>query len=449
MSERRSHRGNLAGGAPYRLEVPPNWSGRLILCSHGPLVPAEDPYFPDSPLMSAFLAQGYAIAGWATTKFWHLEDAFRLQPLVLDAVERTIGRPERTIAYGQSIGGLITAGLTQVAPGRLGGALAVCGPLAGGVATENRQLDQQFVVKTLLAPGRDLDLVRIRDRAKNLGAAHGILAEAKQTAQGRARLALAAALTNVPGWADATTPRPQGAAGRVAAQIAWFERIVFLVIFAARATVEERAGGNPSWNTSVDYRARLDRSLSRDDVSAMYAEARLHLEADLGTLDRAPRIDADPDAVEYMERHIAFDGYLRVPVVTMHTTGDGLCTPDHEQSFADVVRSAGRGDMLRQLWIERGGHCSFSIAETLVALNVLNARLDDDRWPNLAPDALRRAAAALGPDLNVGATFGPEHSVGAFTYGRPAEMPAAFVDFEPSLFPRPHDIRHVRARMGS
>ena len=51
------------------------------------------------------------------------------------------------------------------------------------------------------------------------------------------------------------------------------------------------------------------------------------------THSRATRIRATPSAVAYLVRNIVFTGRLPVPVLTMHTTGDGLVVPENEQAY--------------------------------------------------------------------------------------------------------------------
>ncbi|MEJ7696668.1 MAG: hypothetical protein WKF78_08675 [Candidatus Limnocylindrales bacterium] len=288
--------------------------------------------------------QGYAVAGAANTIFWPLESSLSNLSALVDAFIAAAGTPRITISMGLSIGGLITAGIVERKTGLLSGALPLCANLAGAVAIHNRELDIAFVVKTLLAPDSDLAIVNIAEPSANLETAAAILAEAQTTPAGRARLGLAAAVGNIPGWHAPGSVEPDASdiEGRLRNQIAWFEEPGFLVYFWAREQVERQAGGNPSWNTGVDYRQLLETSIDRDEVFALYESAGIGLDADLDTLARAPRIAADPAAVTYLERHIIFSGDLDgLPVLTMHTDGDGLVTPDNQHAYADVVRAAG------------------------------------------------------------------------------------------------------------
>src|SRR5260370_33724376 len=139
--------GTLADGATYLIEVPTPWNKTLFLYSHGSVPPfalvSPQPQPPNpardvgDPFTRAFmLSHGFALAGssYATTG-WAIEDALRDQIAVLDVFNQVAGPPKRTIAWGHSLGGIITAGLIQRHPGRFDGALPMCGVLSGGVAT--------------------------------------------------------------------------------------------------------------------------------------------------------------------------------------------------------------------------------------------------------------------------------------------------------------------------
>lgn len=432
MGESTRQIGALPSGSQYIIEVPSNYNGTLLLCARPlPTDPGDPPWDDDDVMVRAFRSRGFALAGSANTIFWPLERAFADQPPLLDLFESTVGRPERTVAWGPSIGGIMTAGFVQRFPERLSGALPLCGNLAGAVGIHNRELDIAFVFRTLLAGDRPLHLVNIPDPPGNLDAARQVLAEAQQTPAGRARLALAAAVGNIPGWHDPLSPEPDpdDVDTQQANQALWMQDIGLLVYFLLRAQVEMQAGGNPSWNSGVDYAAQLARSITRGQVEALYDRAGLDLAADLKTLAATPRIEADPAAVGYLERHIVFNGQLGgVPVLTVHSDGDGLVTPDNERAYGDVIAWAGQQEHLRQLYIHRGGHCTFTIAETLTALDALMSRIETGSWPALDVPTLNAAASAIGPELNVlssGEAVAP-----------------AFFDYVPAEFLRPHDVRN-------
>jgi pimeloyl-ACP methyl ester carboxylesterase len=421
--------GSLDSGATYLIEVPGNWNGTLLLYSHGYVIPGSaNParvVGQGDPLSGPFLlSAGYALAGssYATTG-WALEEAIPDQLATLNVFAANFGTPRRTIAWGHSLGGMITAGLLQTAPERFDGALPMCGVVAGGVAVWNEGLDGEFVIKTLLAPDSNLQLVHITNPSANLDLSERILFAAQQTQQGRARLALAAAVGDLPGWFSAATPEPAATdfVTQEANQFQWLSQVDGPFLFAFRAELEARAQGNPSWNTGVNYAKQLANSIDNTEVQALYTQAGLNLDADLATLASAARIGADPVAVDYLTKNIVFNGDLGgKPVLTIHTTGDGLVLNSDEQAYRSVVQDAKDSQLLRQAYVHRAGHCTFTPAEMVAALQALVARLDTGKWTSLAnPTNLDAAAAGLG-SLNV--------------------VQPAYIDFQPAPFLRPFDL---------
>ena len=413
--------------ASYIISVPSNWNGTLVLYSHGYVFPGQaNPAMDagDPQTKAALLNQGYALAGSAySTAGWALQQAFQDQINLLNYFDLKCGQPLRTIAWGHSLGGIITAGLVQLNPGRFSAALPMCGVLAGGVGTWNQALDSAFAFDVLLA-GNTLPIVHLTNPADAYSQAESILVNAQNSAQGRARTALFASLSDTPGWFDPASPEPASKdyATQEQNQYLWESKVDFLFAFYARAELESRAGGNPSWNTGVDYRVQLEHSANSTEVATLYKQAGLSLDQDLNALNAAPRISADTGAQSYLNQYITFDGNLNIPVLTMHTTGDGLVVNEDEQAYASVVRFAGDNSLLRQVFIHRAGHCSFTPAETLTAFQTLINRMDSGRWDNSTDPALmNQEAAALGPNLN--------------------NVPPAFINFQPTVFLRPFDIR--------
>ena len=415
--------------ANYTIAVPSNWNGTLVLYSHGyvfanqpPLNPAPDA--GDALTGAALLQQGYALAGSSYSQNgWALQQAFHDQVALLDFFTATCGHPTRTIAWGHSLGGIITAGLIQLYPNRFAGALPMCGVLAGGVGTWNQALDSAYAFNVLLARNA-LSIVHITDPTGTFQQAKAILVSAQQTTQGRARIALAAALANIPGWFDSASPEPASKdfTAQEQNQFLWESQVDFAFAFFARAELEARAGGNPSWNTGVNYRRQLEHSIDHREVETLYQQAGLSLAGDLKALAAAPRIEADLGAVQYLSKYIIFDGNVTMPVLTMHTTGDGLVVNQDEQAYASVVRAAGNNPLLREIFVHRAGHCSFTPGETLTAFQTLIHRLDTGKWEDSTnPDLLNQEAAALGSTIN--------------------PVPPAFLTFKPSAFLRPFDTR--------
>ena len=353
--------GKLADGAAYLIQCPAGaWNGTLYLYSHGYVAPGSANPAQDAgdPVTAGWmLSHGYALAGssYAATG-WAIAQALPDQISTLNTFGSLYGTPRTTVAWGHSLGGIITAGLIQDYPKRFDAALPMCGVLSGGVATWNTGLDAAFAFQQLIAPS--VQVVNITNPGANLQAAEAAGAQAQQTPQGRARLALVSALGDTPGWFTPLSPEPAATdyAAQEANQFQWGSQVTFPFAFALRADLEAKAGGNPSWNTGVNYVTDLLKSADFKEVVALYQAAGLNLAKDLLTLNSAKRIKANPDAEAYLIKNISFDGGLSVPVLTMHTTGDGLVVPENEQAYSSAVKRAHKTSLLRQVYVHRAGH---------------------------------------------------------------------------------------------
>ncbi|MFE7447185.1 alpha/beta hydrolase family protein [Streptomyces chartreusis] len=419
--------GRLPSGATYLMDVPARWNGTVLLFSHGytsgPANPAQDA--PDDATKTLLLKRGYALVGssYATTG-WAVTDAVPDQLATLTAFTDRFGTASRTIAWGRSYGGLVTTAIAERHPERIDGSLSLCGLVHGGVANWNNTLDPVFALKTLLAPDSGVPLVNIGSQSAAdaaAGALSSVVDSAQTTAQGRARIALAAALHNIPVWNQPTQPRP-APSDRDAQQANQYEAVKGLLKVAAfnrRQESEARAGGNMSWNTGVDYARLLGTSSVRKEVTELYEKAGLSLRADLATLDRAPRIGADKKAVAWMAATSSFTGELAKPQLSVHTVGDALVPVQTESALKRAVTAAGSASLLRQAYTGNAGHCTFSPAEQLAALHTLEDRLTEGRWQGTDAAALNSRAAKADPTT-----------------------PTRYVPYRPTPYLRPYDLAH-------
>jgi hypothetical protein len=400
--------GTLADGATWTAQVPDNWNGILLLASHGFGPPAIPPsgHLPP-PIQNALLARGYAVAGSSydpNGSWWALESAVRDQFATIDAFTAAVGEePERVLALGTSMGGLVSALEAEQGAGIIDGALSTCGIVAGAIHLNNYQLDAEYAIARLLTPAPGPKLVDFANPGEG-AASGGALTAAVQSAQtspeGRARLSLVFALLNVvPVAPGVPEPAPNDAAAIEAAQYASAVQSFPLLNFIqfGRYWIEASAGGNGSWTRGEDFAELLSHSPYHHVVRELYRVAGLDLKADLGSLNAGATIGADPDAIASLDRTSVPTGKLEVPQLTLHTTADPLVPVQHEDVYARVVRSAGRNGLLRQAYVDRWGHCTFTPAEIVASVEALRHRVETGRWDSVAqPQALQASASALG-----------------------------------------------------
>jgi hypothetical protein len=396
--------GTLPDGATWIADLPSQWNGTLLLYSHGfgPLTAADA---PDPVTQAALLARGYALAGSSydpNGSEWALDSAVSDQFQTLRTVEDTVlpGRPRYVLAFGTSMGGLVSALEAQDGAGRIDGALTTCGIVAGGINLNNYQLDGEYALAQLLLPGQDVQLVNFASADDALATAttlENAAAQAQQTAAGRARLALALAYLNAEdGLATPALPDPATLeADQYQAEFTGsFSTLDF--IEEGRPSLDQAAGGSATWTAGVNFAAVLQRSPYRHEVAALYKAAGLSLGADLGTLTRNADITADPSAVRSLSRTSVPTGHLAVPELDLHTISDQLVPVQQENYYAGTVRAAGSADLLRQDFVASVGHCDFSPAELVAGVLAIGQRVATGRWGTVAETAsLNRVAASL------------------------------------------------------
>lgn len=392
----RVTQGQLSDSTAYRFVVPADWNGTVF-------VDLDFAGGPVSAAQQALIDRGYAYGG--TTRNvtgWRLGDAVENQIEALDAFADAVGEPEQAIAMGTSMGGMIAAATGELHPDRIDGVLAACGGLSGTVSQWNQKLDTVFVLARLLDPAGVLPVEDVPADIEGARAAWLTrLADAQQTPEGRARIALAAAIGQLPPWSQSVAdadPRDPGAY-----QQAWYGSLAGDPLpyigqaMSSRRTSTIVFGGMPSWNTGIDYAEQLHKASpeSRRVVAALYAQAGLSLEDDLATVNAGDRIAADPDAVERFAASYEFTGDIAVPTLTLNNVGDQISTVAQQQEYEERVTRAGNASLLRQAYVASAGHCNFTAAETVAAAQLLLDRLDTGRWGSANAVQLNRAATAL------------------------------------------------------
>jgi pimeloyl-ACP methyl ester carboxylesterase len=388
-------RGTLPRGTVYQIRVPTAWNGTLI----------NDLDFAQNPNAGRYLhwlARGYAVSGTARRADRQLayDPAHEIHDLVtvLDLFEATHGKPQRTIQYGHSGGGHVALAMAEFRPDRIDGAVAGCAHTP--VWLMNSELDAWFALKALIAP--DLQIVDLPMSLTTLTAAwRAAISEAQKTPLGRARIALAATIGQQPAWISTTTPEPDPR-NEVELQQSMFEsfftRAGGQLVGQSRFMFEHAAPGQLSWNTGVDYEEFFNNGEDpyRKAVRRLYRDAGADLERDLKRINAFPRVAADPKALQWWSAPgRTVYGEPKVPVFRMHTNGDGAVTVNLVDGYDRAVAKNGHATLYRTAFVNRPGHCSFSVAESAAALETLVQRLDTGKWGSTKPMDLNILGNAL------------------------------------------------------
>lgn len=411
--------GSLPNGTTWQAEVPEDWDGTTVLFSHGFRMGSENPAWDTgfAPTAQALLDRGTAVvaSSYATTG-WALGTAVQDQIDALAAFEAEAGDSERVIAMGRSMGGLVTSLIAERPDAGVDAAVSTCGLVGGGVALNNYQLDAAHAAVRLLAPDADVPLVGFTSPEEAQPTVDTIvkaLDDAADSPQGRARVALVAALLNTPTelpGVDQSDPE------ELAAAQAELVRATLPEVIRRRSAIVNAAGGDSGWTAGVDYQQLLRQSAQQDQVQALYRGAGLSLGADLRRLTDTADIEPDAAGLSWMSRTSVPTGDLQVPVLATHTLVDVLAPVEYQEEYAETIREAGRSSLLRQAYVNAVGHCAFTVAEDLAAVEAVEHRLDTGRWGIAASaEALDAAAEEYGEGRYV--RFRPAEFVNDRTWG--------------------------------
>lgn len=401
--------GVLEDGTAYLIRIPHDWNGTLI---------NDLDYVTgaDSPAKQFLLEQGYGLSGTARhpTRQLNYDPAFEIEKLftVLDKVSYGFGVPTRVIASGISGGGNVAVGTAEHFGDRIDGAISKCAHEPVGLM--NQGLDLFFVLKVLLAPDRydlwpsnDIELLPV-DHSDIVQGWQEVMDAALETPDGRARMALALTISQYPAWVSGVKPdwRDLDALAESVLETVLLTGFNNRIGGQSRVMFERAApGGLPdfdagalSWNTGVDYEEffRNGNAHLKRVVRELYGEAGLDLRRDLDAINAAPRISADPDALEFWRqpgRNVS--GKPEVPVLRTHTIGDLAVPHGVVQGYESQIRTSGNQSLFRAAFVDRAGHCNFSVAEEAAMVEVMMHRLDTGRWPSTDAASLNRLADSL------------------------------------------------------
>jgi hypothetical protein len=109
-------------------------------------------------------------------------------------------------------------------------------------------------------------------------------------------------------------------------------------------------------------------------------------------------IEASRPASNYVRHNTDYDGKIHHPILTMHTIIDPLVVVGNEEAYAELNAAKDRQDLLFQTYTTGVGHCNFTGAQILTAVNAINV------W---VITGVRPTAASFPAALGFDPTFVP------------------------------------------
>jgi len=321
-------------GAAYRIDIPANWNGELVVNAHGYETagsPRERPLpFPSG--MEPLLAQGYAIAASGYSKQgWAIPEAIADTERLRAHFVARHGAPARAWLVGWSMGGLVALASAERHPRAWNGVVSMCGVAVSSETMFARAALGPLAAFDALFPG-------VLPQAPR-GLADASLPPA---ADGEA---IGAALTGDEARAQALSKRFDLPRGELAGSL-W-------LYYLALRELAQRADGFPVGSVTGPDGVEGD-------------------EAMLGA--RIRRYVADPAALAYVRETGALTGAAPVPVVLQPNALDTIVPARFSGGYLALATAQGRGQQVRMLPPVGEGHCGFPPETVVTALKSAQAR---------------------------------------------------------------------------
>lgn len=348
-----AHTGSL-GAAVYRVEMPADWNGDLVLYAHGYRGETTQLTVTNPPraLREELIAEGYAWAASSYSENGYVPGLGADDTLALKReFEAQFGAPARTYLYGESMGGAVIALSLENFADDYDGALAVCGALGG------QEVIDYLAAWALLAEYLTGVSLPLGETARNispttlLSLSSALGSPESPTEKGAQFLSAIRMLTG--------GPRPFFLEGMTEQYVANF---AYLLVDPTRQLPVTKA----ATNDGVVY--EIEDGLGLDSAALNAAVRRLA--ADPAVRDAARHPDRVPTTAQISD-----------PLLTLHGTGDLFVPISQEIAYLAKAKAAGTDGNLVQRAIRAPGHCDFSPEELTAAWNDLVAWVEDGARP--------------------------------------------------------------------
>ena len=382
--------GVTSDGAPYAMQVPANFNGTVALYSHGyrfnvdipagiPLVGGYKVTNTPEPVPGGnaavaqyFFSQGVAIVGSGFARQgWNPDSAIKTNVELIGTFKKQFPKTNKVVAWGASLGGVITQGLAEKYPNLIDAAAPLC--MADNIAPQLTMAgDFLWGVKVLFDPtikggNYSAGAAGVAESYADLGKVFTVMGKlqaalatgawpdtASATGKSLAAagvpsrsalllLGLMAGLPTQSAHFDSISG-PEGALKltfplALSPALAILENGTNAAALAVLATqdVENQAGGAIFDNTKTDYAARIDgeRVIFNAALSGNTV-----IDALLAALSPAnpgaPRAVANPAAVAKMNTLHINTGKINVPTVLMVGVADPITPAGASQRLVDL-----------------------------------------------------------------------------------------------------------------
>jgi len=348
-------------GAGYRIEVPKNWNGELVLYAHGFRGTGLELTVSNPRIRETLLEQGYA---WAASSYstngYDVAQGVKDTHALGSRFNGIVATPTRTYITGHSMGGHITAVMAEQYSNSYDGALPMCG-VTGDTELFDFFTDYNVVAQSLAGIEKESQkLISDEDYTSNtvpqIITKLGINDEGKSSTLTPEGEKLKAVTMNLTGG-----QRPLFDA-------AFFSYKNFLLGQLPTRGDYGVAAGNVVNTTDSVYQFDEDMNSISPEEQALN--------------DSVLRAVSDPQTKQQGLTGVPkVNGTHKMPMVSLHTVGD-LFVPFHmQQLHVERAEANGNDDLLVTRVIRDVGHCGFNILEESEAFEDLVDWVEEGTQP--------------------------------------------------------------------
>jgi alpha-beta hydrolase superfamily lysophospholipase len=374
--------------APYKIRVPDNWNGVLLLHAHWyyqtSIFPTEAEAAHSAALENFLLDRGYALAGSTFRGTgWQVKEGTEDLKALSDLFNDLVGKPKKRILMGYSAGSLIALKSAEEVP-LYDGVIPMCSVV--GFSPLDRDIAFAYAYATLFE--WPLDWGTWYDAREGLNfdrdVFHHLLGQLIILSNPNpndpvfletfGKFEFIRLMLDLPfdGFyqppSQSIDPRP--AAG-----------FLMYATTEVKAEIEAKAKGYVYENVGRVY------SLSPEKKVYL---ATLGVNADqiLGQMNNGATISAAKQQRQYGEKYFDPTGDLIMPVLSVHSKYDHVYPTYYESKLLEKVQSAASEDLLLQVYTDDVGHCSFTNEQSLRAIQAMEKWLATGKKPNSSDDTL-------------------------------------------------------------
>ena len=384
-------------GAPYRIRVPENWNGTLLVFAHGYRDKADHPgeidnrnadIAPSAALEAPLLAQGFALAGTAfKDNGWAIGDAILDAKNLAVFFRGEIAKPDRTIFWAVSVGTVAAFKSMEQFNGVYDGALCLCAVGSGATRVWDNGLALYLAYDVVFGVPPSWGTVgEVRNDLDFETEVAAKLVPEISIAANFPKFEFMRLVAGTPGRGITPPPPPNFYPN-------WVLTDMFFLT-EARSELQRRAGG--------PYVQNLDHNYSLSAAERTYllglGVPGAVIDGWLAAMNARRNIDADTSARNYVRNNTDYNGKIRNPVLTMHTIVDPLVVVPNENAYAEVIAEANTEELLFQTYTSGNGHCAFTGPQILTAVGAI------DTWVRTG---VRPTAASFPPALGFVPGFVP------------------------------------------